>query len=285
VIRNSNKKPIGVFDSGYGGLTVLREIVNQLPQYDYTYLGDNARAPYGNRSFESIYHYTLECVKYLFDLGCPLIILACNTASARALRSIQQKDLHLINPDGRVLGIIRPTAEVIGNFSRSGVVGILGTNGTIASQSYPLEIEKFFPTLKVVQEACPMWVPLVENNELSNEGTDFFVQKHLLKLFEKNQSIDTILLACTHYPLLLQTILRFVPNPVKVISQGEMVAQSLKDYLQRHPKIEAVCSKSGMLEFLTTDSAELFEQQGKIFFGKDIKAQCVNPNEAKLITH
>ena len=219
--------PIGVFDSGYGGLTVLKEFADLLPELDYMYLGDNARTPYGTRSFETIYEYTLESVKYLFDQGCPLIILACNTASAKALRTIQQRDLPKIDSTKRILGVIRPTTEIIGNLSTTGHVGILGTSGTINSQSYLIEIKKFFPHLSVTQEACPMWVPLVENQEFENEGADFFIKQHIERLIEKDPNIDTLLLACTHYPLLLKRIKKFVPTSIKIITQGEYVARSL----------------------------------------------------------
>ncbi len=264
--------PIGIFDSGYGGLTVMREIVKRLPQYDYLYLGDNARAPYGTRSFESIYHYTLECVKHLFDKGCPLIILACNTASARALRSIQQKDLEKITPTGRVLGIIRPTAEIIGEYTQSKHIGIVGTSGTVKSDSYVIEINKIYPDVIVHQEACPMWVPLVENDECEGPGTDYFVKKHLDQLFGKAPLIDTILLGCTHYPLLQNTIRKFAPSHVQVLSQGSIVANSLADYLHRHPEIEERCSRNGRHVFTTTDSTELFDAHGSSFFGKPISS-------------
>lgn len=223
--------PIGVFDSGYGGLTVLKEIVKKLPQYDYLYLGDNARAPYGNRSFETVYHYTLQCVEWFFEQGCSLVILACNTASAKALRTIQQNDLPKIAPGKRVLGVIRPTAEIIGTFSETKSVGVLATNGTVVSQSYPMETAKFFPKLKVYQEACPMWVPLIESNEHNSQGADFFVKKNLANLFLKGKNIDVVLLACTHYPLLKEKIEEYLPVGVKLISQGEIVADSLVDYL------------------------------------------------------
>ena len=204
-------QPIGVFDSGYGGLTVLKEIVAKLPDYDYIYIGDNARSPYGTRSFETVYRYTLQCVKWLFDKGCPLIILACNTASAKALRTIQQNDLQLINPLNRVLGVIRPTSEIIGEFSKSGHVGVLATSGTVHSESYLIEIEKFFPALTVWQEACPMWVPLVENNEYDEPGADYFIRKHIDHILSRESAIDTLLLACTHYPLLKKKILQYLP--------------------------------------------------------------------------
>jgi len=265
--------PIGVFDSGYGGLTVLRELVKELPAYDYVYLGDNARAPYGTRSFETVYHYTLECVQHLFNLGCPLVILACNTASAKALRTIQQKDLITMNPKLRVLGVIRPTAEVIGQYSRTGHVGVLGTTGTVVSGSYPIEIGKFFPEVKVHQEACPMWVPLIENNEHQSDGADYFVKKHLDHLMRLSPEIDTLLLGCTHYPLLMDKIKQHVSPAVSIVSQGEIVAQSLKDYLKRHPSMEASCSKNGTRRFLTTDDVAAFEAHATVFFGEEVKAE------------
>lgn len=266
----ASQNPIGVFDSGYGGLTVLKEIINKLPQYDYVYLGDNARAPYGNRSFDTVYQYTLQCVQWFFEQGCSLVILACNTASAKALRTIQQNDLPKIAPGKRVLGVIRPTTEIIGNFSETKNVGVLATNGTVASGSYPVEINKFFPGLRVYQEACPMWVPLVENNEYEGHGADFFIKKHLHNIFEKGKMIDVLLLACTHYPLLKKKIEEYVPIGVKLISQGEIVAKSLLDYLQRHPEIEALCSKNREREFYTTDSTEDFDSHATTFFGKAV---------------
>jgi glutamate racemase len=267
------KVPIGVFDSGYGGLTVLKEIVKTLPEYDYVYLGDNARAPYGTRSFESIYEYTLQCVKELFAMGCPLVIVACNTSSARALRTIQQIDLPEIGPDKRVLGIIRPTAEVVGNFSQSKQVGVLGTPGTIASESYVIEIGHIFPEVNVFQEACPMWVPLVENNELNNIGTDHFVQQHIQRLLKQSPEIDTILLGCTHYPLLMPTIRKFVQPGVTILSQGEIVARSLADYLIRHPEIETRLSQHGSRHFYTTDNAAAFDQMASLFFEQEIESE------------
>jgi glutamate racemase len=268
--------PIGVFDSGYGGLTVLKDIIGKLPQYDYVYLGDNARTPYGNRSFETVYHYTLQCVKWFFAQGCPLVILACNTASAKALRTIQQNDLPAIAPGKRVLGVIRPTAEVIGTYSETNSVGILATNGTVASNSYPMEAAKFFPDLKVYQQACPLWVPLVEANEHTSHGADYFVKKNLHDLFEKGDDIDVILLACTHYPLLREKIEEYVPIGVKLISQGEIVATSLADYLRRHPELESLCSKNGKREFYTTDSTEDFDSHATLFFGEAVQSQHVD---------
>lgn len=272
----SSKNPIGVFDSGYGGLTVLKEIVNKLPLYDYIYLGDNARAPYGNRSFATVYNYTLECVKWFFDQGCSLVILACNTASAKALRTIQQNDLPSLAPGKRVLGVIRPTSEIIGTYSESKSVGVLATNGTVSSNSYPIEIEKFFPELKVYQEACPMWVPLVENNEYDSPGADFFIKKNLHTIFEKGANIDVILLACTHYPLLRKKIEEYLPIGVKLISQGEIVAESLADYLKRHPEIEARCSRENQLHFYTTDSTEDFDSHATVFFGEAVQSEHVD---------
>ncbi len=275
----STLSPIGVFDSGYGGLTVLKEIVKELPAYDYIYLGDNARAPYGPRSFETVYEYTLQAVKWLFQQGCPLIILACNTASAKALRTIQQNDLPKIDNEKRVLGVIRPTVEIVGNFTKSNHIGILGTNGTIQSQSYPIEIEKFFPGIKVYQHACPLWVPLVENNEYASEGADYFIQKDLKKLLDASTEIDTILLGCTHYPLLLGKIEKFLPRNIKIISQGEIVAKSMAEYLIRHNELEAKCSKKGRLSFFTTDSTSDFDRHSAVFFGEKVNSQHVDlPN-------
>ena len=264
--------PIGVFDSGYGGLTVLRELVDQLPQYDYLYLGDNARAPYGTRSFDTVYRYTLECVKWLIGQDCPLVILACNTASAKALRTIQQNDLPKMNTSARVLGVIRPTTEVIGNQTRSNTIGILATQGTVQSQSYLLEIEKFFPGLNIVQESCPMWVPLVENNEHNSEGADYFIKKHIDNVLRSNPEVDTLLLACTHYPLLKDRIEKHLPSGVKLISQADIVAKSLSDYLNRHPEIEGAITRSKKRLFYTTDSADDFNSKATIFFGEDIRA-------------
>jgi glutamate racemase len=269
----NTKNPIGVFDSGYGGLTVLKEIVRTLPQYDYVYLGDNARAPYGSRSFETVYEYTLECVKQLFEMECPLVVLACNTASAKALRNIQQKDLPVIAPDKRVLGVIRPTTEIIGKHSKTRQVGVLGTTGTINSNSYPIEINKFFPDITVHQEACPMWVPIVENNEFESEGADFYIKKNLDNLLSKNQNIDTIILGCTHYPLLINKIKKHLPAGITLLSQGEIVADSLSDYLKRHSELESRLTKGKQVEFFTTDSAENFDKAASLFFGKEVKSK------------
>ena len=267
-----SSSPIGVFDSGYGGLTVLKEIVKRLPQYDYVYLGDNARAPYGTRSFETVYEYTLQSVKWLFSQGCPLIILACNTASAKALRTIQQNDLPFIDENKRVLGVIRPTVEVIGSYTKTNNIGILGTRGTVQSNSYPIELEKFFPEVVAHQHACPLWVPLVENNEYASPGADYFINKDLQELLKDSPGIDTILLACTHYPLLLNKIEKFLPGRITVISQGEIVAKSLEDYLQRHKEIETQCTKNGELSFYTTDSTEDFDRHSQIFFGRQVNS-------------
>ena len=267
------QSPKGIFDSGIGGLTVLKEIVKKLPQYDYVYLGDNARAPYGSRSFETVYQYTLECVQKLFAMNCPLVILACNTASAKALRNIQQLDLPEIAPAKRVLGVIRPTTELAGKLTKTKHVGVLGTTGTIQSDSYKIEIEKFFPGIKVFQQACPMWVSLVENNEMKSLASDILINKCLKELFSKSKKIDTIILGCTHYPLLLKKIKKYSPKRVKIISQGTIVADSLVNYLQRHPEIENKCSQNRRREFYTTDSPESFNKLANTFFGKKVTSQ------------
>lgn len=270
--------PIGVFDSGYGGLTILKELKKQLPTYDYLYLGDNARTPYGTRSFRVVYEYTLQSVKYLFSQGCQLVILACNTASAKALRTIQQKDLPLIAPDRRVLGVIRPCVEKVADITRNGHVGVLGTPGTVSSLSYPVELEKWGngKILSTVQEACPMWVPLVENNELGNPGSEYFVRKNIQNLMDKDPQIDTIILGCTHYPLLMDTIRKSVPdNGIQVIDQGPVVAEKLTDYLQRHPEMESRLSKGGNIRYLTTETAEIFEAKAGLFTGYPVKAETV----------
>lgn len=261
--------PIGIFDSGYGGLSVFRKIKDTLPHYDYIYLGDNARVPYGNRSFETVYNFTKESVFRLFDLGCNLVILACNTASAKALRTIQQNDLP---PGKKVLGVIRPTTEIINEYTKSKKVGILATEGTIKSESYPLEISKLHPDIEVYQHACPMWVPLIENGELNTPGTEYYVSKDIETLLSKDEGIDSIFLACTHYPLLMPVIDAIIPQGIKVISQGELVAKSLKDYLTRHPEVEKLCSHTGSTTFYTTDNTEEFDQKGNIFFGEKISS-------------
>jgi len=265
--------PIGVFDSGYGGLTILKELVKELPQYDYLYLGDNARAPYGTRSFETVYQYTLEAVEWFFNQGCELVVLACNTASAKALRTIQQKDLAQFGKSKRVLGVIRPTAEVIGRFSESGQLGVLATKGTVNSESYMLEIAHFFPDMTVFQQACPMWVPLIENGEHEGAGADYFVKDSLDQLMSQSPAIDTILLACTHYPLFIPKIEAHIPQHIQVVSQGEIVAKSLANYLERHPAMADSCSKNGQIRFCTTDSTADFDEKGAIFFGKSLKSE------------
>jgi glutamate racemase len=264
--------PIGVFDSGFGGLTVLREFVDRLPAYDYLYLGDNGRTPYGTRSYETVYRYTLECVKWMLQQNCPLVILACNTASAKALRSIQQNDLKKLSLTARLLGVIRPTTEVIGNYTVSNQIGILATNGTVQSESYLIEIEKFFPQVKVVQEACPMWVPLTENGEHIGNGADYFIEKHVINILKSNPEIDTLLLACTHYPLLKEKIEKHLPSSVKLISQGEIVAKSLKQYLKNHSEMDACISKNTQRVFYTTDSSEEFNRKAEIFFGEPVNS-------------
>lgn len=244
-----------------------------LPQYNYLYLGDNARAPYGTRSYETVYQYTLECVEWFFKQGCPLVILACNTASAKALRTIQQKDLPIIAPDKRVLGVIRPTSEVIGKFTKTNKVGIVGTNGTVQSGSYPIEIAKFYPEIQVYQEACPMWVPLVENNEYKSDSADYFIQKHLDNLFLYDKDIDTLLLGCTHYPLLIDKLKQFTPPHISIVSQGEIVAKSLENYLNRHPLMEEKCLKKGGIEFYTTDDTSDFNTKASIFWGEEVSSK------------
>jgi len=265
--------PIGVFDSGYGGLTILSKIRQALPEYDYIYIGDNARAPYGTRSFEIVYEFTLQAVNKLFEIGCHLVILACNTASAKALRSIQINDLPIIDPERRVLGVIRPTVECIGEATQSRHVGVLATSGTIKSESYPLEIHKLFPDIQISGQECPMWAPLVENNEGNGPGADYFIQKDIDSLMHKDHKIDTIILGCTHYPLLLDKIKQFVPEGITIISQGEYVAASLKDYLHRHPEIDSKCTKNGTCLFYTTESENKFRESASIFLNESITAQ------------
>ena len=256
---------IGVFDSGFGGLTILKNLQKALPQYDYLYLGDNARAPYGSRSFETIFRYTLQAVRELISRGCPLVILACNTASAKALRSIQQDVLPYEFPDKRVLGIVRPTAEEIGKFSKSGHIGIFGTMGTVSSGSYLIEINHFYPELKVTQHACPMWVPLVENGERESEGARFFVKKDIDALLAEDPDIDTLLLACTHYPLLEGAIRSALPEKVNLVFQGDIVTEKTVDYLKRHPEMEHRLTKNGKTRFLTTDTEKFFEKGASLF--------------------
>ena len=265
--------PIGVFDSGYGGLTILRELRKRLPEYDYLYFGDNARAPYGSRSFEVIYRYTLEAVRELFARGCPLVILACNTASAKALRSIQQNDLPGIDPTRRVLGVIRPTVEILDRVTVSGHVGVLGTPGTVASESYVMETEKLFPDMKVAQQACPLWVPIVENSEADGDGADYFVKKYIEELMARDPEIDTFVLACTHYPLLIDKIRRYAPAGVRILEQGHLVADSLKDYLRRHPEMERRLGKSGAVEFLTSENPDKFDSLASVFTHQKVKSR------------
>lgn len=281
IAKEIDKYPIGVFDSGYGGLTVLKELTKELPQYDYIYFGDNARAPYGSRSFESVYECTLESVQHLFKMGCKLVILACNTASAKALRTIQQKDLRLIDNDRRVLGVIRPTTEIIGNFSDTNEIGIFGTVGTVLSNSYPIEIQKFFPKIKVFQEACPHWVSLVESGQINTSGADFFIQQHVKNLLNKSSNIDTILLACTHYPLLLDRIKLFLPSEIKIVSQGQIVAKSLKEYLIRHIVLDSQISRNGNIFFYTSGSTTDFDAHAQIFYGGEVQSRKIilKPNQ------
>ncbi len=254
----------------------MREFVSRLPDNDFIYLGDNARTPYGSRSYDTVYSYTLEAVKALFAMGCRLVILACNTASAKALRTIQQNDLPAIDPDRRVLGVIRPTVEILGDLTETGHVGILGTTGTVSSNSYPLEIKKLFPDITVSQEACPMWVPLVENNERSGPGVEFFVKKNIDHLLEADRSIDTVILGCTHYPLLMDTILKVTPPGIRIIAQNHIVADSLIDYLARHHGMNDRCSRSGMVRFFTTDSTALFDELGSLFFKEKVRSEKIS---------
>ena len=265
--------PIGIFDSGYGGLTILHGIRQLLPQYDYLYLGDNARAPYGTRSFEVVYEFTRQAVVRLFEMGCHLVVLGCNTASAKALRTIQQNDLPKIDPNRRVLGIIRPTAEVIGTITHNGHVGIFATEGTIKSESYTLEIHKLFPDIKVSGVACPFWVPLVEYNEADSPGADYFVKKRIDQLLRIDPDIDTIILGCTHYPLLLPKIHKYIPRGIRIISQGEYVAESLKQYFERHPEIEQRCTRGGAVRYLTTENTEKFKEQAQIFLHEPVEVE------------
>ena len=265
--------PIGVFDSGYGGLTILDKIREVLPEYDYIYLGDNARAPYGTRSFEVVYEFTRQAVNKLFDMGCHLVILACNTASAKALRSIQMNDLPQIDPARRVLGVIRPTVECIGEISKNQHIGVLATAGTIKSESYPLEIHKLFPEIQVSGTACPMWVSLVENNESQDEGADYFIRTYIDQLLSKDPQIDTVILGCTHFPILLPKIRQYIPDHISVIAQGEYVAESLKDYLKRHPEMDAKCTKNGNCQFYTTEAEEKFSESASTFLKQQISVK------------
>lgn len=264
---------IGVFDSGYGGLTILHGIRQLLPEYDYIYLGDNARAPYGSRSFEVVYEFTRQAVLKLFEMGCHLVILGCNTASAKALRSIQQNDLPKLAPDRRVLGVIRPTAEVIGSLTHTRHVGILATEGTIRSESYNMEIHKLWPDVTVTGIACPLWVPIIENNEADSPGADYFVKKRIDHIMRLDPEIDTLVLGCTHYPILMPKILKYVDRGVKIVPQGEYVADSLKDYLRRHPEMDAKCTKQGSVQYYTTENPTKFKENALIFLKDDIQVE------------
>lgn len=266
-------QPIGIFDSGFGGLTVLKEIERILPEYDFLYLGDNARTPYGNRSFEIVHTFTWNAVKWLFEQGCRLVILACNTASAKTLRTIQQRELPDFAPERRVLGVIRPVTESVGAMTRSGHVGILATPGTVESGSYVIEIKKYFPEITVVQEACPMWVPIVENNECGSEGADYFVRQHVERLLAADQYIDTIILGCTHYPILQENIGRYLSPGISLVSQGEIVARSLADYLKRHLDIAGCCSRQGRRDFYSSEKPEVFNRSAAFFYGKEIRCR------------
>lgn len=267
--------PIGVFDSGYGGLTILKEMRRLLPEYDYMYLGDNARAPYGTRSFDIVYRFTLEAVRCLFDRGCRLVILACNTASAKALRSIQQNDLPKIDSTRRVLGVIRPTVEVLGEITKTGHIGLVGTPGTVRSESYDMEIAKLYPEYKVSAQACPMWVPLIENGEADKPGADYFVKQEIDRLMARDGEIDTVILGCTHYPLLLDKIVKYTPEGVNIVPQGTIVARSLEDYLRRHPEMEAQCSRGGTVTYLTTENAAKFNELAGLFVTEPVEAESI----------
>lgn len=267
---------IGIFDSGYGGLTILRSIRTLLPQYDYIYLGDNARAPYGTRSFDVVYDFTLQAVRALFDRDCRLVILACNTASAKALRSIQQKDLPLLAPERRVLGVIRPTVEALPGITGTGHVGLLATDGTVASHSYAIELEKMAPHMKITELSCPMWVPLIECGEAESEGADYFVKKYIDRLMKSDPEIDTIVLGCTHYPILMPKIRKYAPEGVRVLPQGALVADSLADYLQRHPEIESVVSQGGSIEYLTTENPDKFDASASRFLMDSVTSQRIS---------
>lgn len=268
-----NPGPIGVFDSGYGGLTILHGIRQLLPDYDYIYLGDNARAPYGPRSFDIVYQFTRQAVVKLFSMGCHLVILGCNTASAKALRSIQQKDLPKLDPDRRVLGVIRPTAEIIGKLTETRHVGILATEGTVRSESYNMEIKKLWPDITVTGVACPLWVPIIENNEADSPGADYFVKKRIDHIMRLDPKIDALILGCTHYPILMPKIMKYVPNGVRIVPQSEYVADSLKDYLHRHPEMDKMCTKGATARYYTTESAGKFKENARIFLPDDINVE------------
>jgi glutamate racemase len=277
MMDNSGKTPIGIFDSGYGGLTIFKMIKKLLPQYDFIYLGDNARAPYGNRSFDTVYKYTLQCVEWFFEMNCPLVILACNTASAKALRTIQMNDLKRItDSENRVLGVIRPTSEIMGQFTKTQQIGLLATSGTVMSESYPIEIKKYWPNIKVFQQACPMWVPLIENNEFDTEGARYFIKKDLDKLFAQSADIDTLLLACTHYPILQNILKDLLPPSIIVKQQDDIVAESLQDYLFRHPQMEKRISKNGQSHFYTTGDEHDFNAHAHLFFGENVVSEHID---------
>ncbi len=270
--------PIGVFDSGYGGLTILKELIRELPEYDFLYLGDNARNPYGPRSFRVVYEYTLQAVKYLFGSGCRLVILACNTASAKALRNIQQLDLPVIAPDRRVLGVIRPCVERVSEITRNGHIGVLGTIGTVVSESYPMELAKWSDgkVVSTVQEACPMWVPIVENNEIGTPGAEYFIGKNISNLIDKDHFLDTIILACTHYPLMMESIQKYIPPGINLLEQGQLVAEKLRDYLIRHSEINDRISRNGEIRFMTTETSENFESNAEKFIGFHLRAESIH---------
>ncbi len=276
IVLSQKPGPIGVFDSGYGGLTILKHIRREMPEYDFLYLGDNARTPYGTRSFQVVYEFTLQCVTKLFEMGCNLVILACNTASAKALRTIQQIDLPRLDATRRVLGIIRPTVESIGELTNTRHVGLLATPGTVKSLSYPLEINKLFPDITVTSESCPIWVPLVETGESQSEGADYFIKRHVENLLAKDSLIDTIILGCTHYPLLLDKIRKYVPEGIKIVSQGEYVAASLKNYMVRHPEMDMRCTKGGSCRYYTTESVETFLPNASIFLNSVVDAESLS---------
>lgn len=273
---SSNPGPIGVFDSGYGGLTILHGIRQRLPEYDFMYLGDNARAPYGSRSFEVVYQFTRQAVLKLFSMGCQLVILGCNTASAKALRSIQQRDLPQWDENRRVLGIIRPTAEVIGQLTTSRHVGLLATPGTILSGSYEMEIAKLFPDIKLSGIGCPLWASIVEANEADSPGADYFVKKRINMLMRKDPEIDAVILGCTHYPLLMSSIVKHVPTGVRIIPQGEYVANSLRDYLNRHTAMDERLTKNGTCQYFTTESEDKFEETAQIFLHEKVNVKHVD---------
>ena len=268
--------PIGIFDSGYGGLTVLQGLRSGLPGYDYLYLGDNARAPYGSRSFDVVYEFTRQAVLKLFDLGCHLVILGCNTASAKALRTIQQHDLPLYDPTRRVLGVIRPTVEQIGGITKSRHVGYVATEGTVNSRSYELEIAKFFPDIIVTGQACPLWAAIVEAGEADTDGADYFVKKRITQLFRNDPDIDTLILGCTHYPLLMHSIRQAVPDGTRIVTQGEIVVNSLKDYFRRHPDMDSRCTKHGTVRFMTTENPERFKECAQIFLNSNVEVEHVD---------